>query len=393
MICKFHSNLLCFLIFNLLAFKPITAQTIYGKDKYIEYSLGKLPIIISVPHGGNLAPNDIPDRTCNNPTTVTDANTIDLAKKIDSVFIVRTGCKPHVILCNLKRTKLDANRNLTNGTCGHPIAVNAWNEFHKFIDTARFIVNQSYPNQAFYFDLHGHGNPIQRVELGYLLYDDELELDDETLNTSQYIENSSIQNLAKVNKNNFSHAQLLRGSFSFGSFLAKRSFPAVPSQSIPRPGINTNYFSGGYNTVNHTCYNPMLDINGVQVECNFQKLRDTPSNRILFALAFVESVIEYMQVHFGLNLSDCNKITNVENHNHRPPIIYPTIVGCNGILNIMNIKNAYKITVYDQAGQLVFQNEDFKDQIQLPEMMVPGIYGLKMEMEGVMYNFRIVVLD
>ena len=50
------------------------AQVIYGVNNYTQYHIGRLPIIISASHGGFVAPASIPDRTCNNPTTVTDSN-------------------------------------------------------------------------------------------------------------------------------------------------------------------------------------------------------------------------------------------------------------------------------------------------------------------------------
>jgi hypothetical protein len=48
----------------------------------VEYQVGTLPIVISVPHGGFRIPTLIPDRTCNDPVTVTDAYTIETAEKI-----------------------------------------------------------------------------------------------------------------------------------------------------------------------------------------------------------------------------------------------------------------------------------------------------------------------
>ena len=45
----------------------------YGREKYIEYYAGNLPIILSVPHGGREVPSEIPDRSYG--TMVTDDNT------------------------------------------------------------------------------------------------------------------------------------------------------------------------------------------------------------------------------------------------------------------------------------------------------------------------------
>jgi hypothetical protein len=378
-------------VFLLITCPLLYGQTIFGSENYIEYSTGTLPILISVPHGGNVVPSTIPNRTCNNPTTVTDANTIDLGMKIDSVFKAKTGCRPHLVYCHLRRTKLDANRSLADGACGNPIAENAWQEFHKFIDTARFVIHQKYGNKSFYFDLHGHGNPIQRIELGYLLRTGELMQNDDSLNLAKFISLSSIQNLARSNPLKLTHAQLLRGAHSFGSMLEKRSFPAVPSESTPNPGLNNGYFSGGYNTATHTCFNPMLEMNGVQVECNFQNVRNSESNRIAYAVAFVESVIEYMKMHFNLDLINCNAITDLASLESKNIYVYPTIIKSNDILKIYNSMVPVKVTWYDVYGKMIQQDLSSNQQILPPINLANGTYYLQLE-EGVKNTMQRVIL-
>jgi hypothetical protein len=284
---------------------PSEQTVFFGTNNYIEYQKGSLPIVISVSHGGDLEPASIPDRTCNDPVYATDAYTIETALKIKRQLFELTGCKPHLVISHLKRTKLDPNRNLADGACNNQEAITAWKEFHDFIDRARNTVNNAHDFNTFFIDLHGHGNPIQRVELGYLLYDDELELTDSILNTDEYVNYSSIKSLA-TNNNEYSHAELLRGSHAFGTLLSNKNYPAVPSQSIPFPGTNSNYFSGGYITANHTSYDPNVPISGLQMELNFTNLRDTSTNRAEFANAFAEAILEYLELHFNSNLNTCN---------------------------------------------------------------------------------------
>ena len=241
-------------------------QIVFGTNNYVEYQIGTLPFVISVGHGGNLEPASIPNRTCNSPVFAVDLNTIETAMAIKNDLYTKTGCYPHLIISHLKRNKLDPNRNLADGACGNAQALIAWNEFHDFIATAQNTANLQYNSKTFFIDLHGHGNPMQRIELGYLLYDDELALPDATLNTSQYVNYSTIQNLVASNVNNYTHSQLLRGPFALGTMLSNQSYTSVPSQSIPSPGINSNYFSGGYIVANHTCYAQNVSINGLQME-------------------------------------------------------------------------------------------------------------------------------
>jgi len=300
------------LIFT-FSFHSYSQEIIFGSNKYIEYQKGTLPIVISVPHGGNLSPLAIPDRTCNNPANVTDAYTIEVAHEINRALFELTGCYPYIVYCHLKRSKLDCNRNVADGACGNSDAVKAWNEFHGFIKTAQNTVSLDYENNLFFIDLHGHGNPIQRVELGYLLYDYELELPDETLNTAKYLNFSSVKNLALNNSNNYTHAELLRGSNSLGTMLANKGFPAVPSSQIPFPGTTTNYYSGGYITATHTCYTSGNNVNGVQMELNYTGIRDNQTNRRKFSDSLSRVLCDYMDIHRSKALRQCSVLGTIDN--------------------------------------------------------------------------------
>ncbi len=331
-------------------------EVVFGSNNYIEYQAGTLPVVISVPHGGDLEPASIPDRTCNNPVYATDANTIETALAIKSAFYTLTGCYPHLIICHLKRNKLDCNRNLANGACGNTEAGTAWSEFQNFITEARHSANQQYDQHTFFVDLHGHGNPIQRIELGYLLYDNELELSDSVLNTSQYLGFSSIKNLALDNLNNYTHAQLLKGPYAFGSLLEHYNYPSVPSQNIPYPGTATNYFSGGYITANHTCYAPGVAINGLQMELNFNGIRDSESNRSVFADAFAQSVVEFIGTHFDIQWNSCAPVNSTESIPANKLLLYPNPAAPGETVCVAKgpgISSRYEI--FDVSGRLVSQ--------------------------------------
>ncbi|MHC1703944.1 MAG: T9SS type A sorting domain-containing protein [Tenuifilaceae bacterium] len=352
-------------------------QVMYGTNNYIEYQVGTLPFVISVSHGGNIEPTSIPNRTCNNPVYATDAYTIETALEIKNALFRTTGCYPHLIISHLKRSKLDPNRNIADGACGNAEAETAWNEFHNFITVARISANQQYDNKTFFVDLHGHSNPIQRIELGYLLYDDELELADNVLNTNQYINYSSIRNLALANLNSYSHAQLLRGQKSLGTLLTDRSFPSVPSQSIPFPGTTTNYFSGGYITENHTCYSSGVDINGLQMELNYTGVRDNPYNRAKFATAFSEGIIEYMNTHFDMTWNSCNPILSIyEASPTSKIIIYPNPSVQGELVGFDNLGNkTYYYYIFNALGQDIKSGQLSQSENRInTSMLNSGIY-------------------
>ncbi|MBK7882692.1 MAG: T9SS type A sorting domain-containing protein [Chitinophagaceae bacterium] len=303
------------LVLHIVSFSQFTpGNSYFGQNNYIEYIAGNLPIIISATHGGNLNPGNIPDRVCNNPITITDLYTNELAMEIDTAFVNLMGCHPHVILTHLDRKKIDNNRNIADGACGNPAAETAWTEFHNFIDTAKKYVTKQY-GKGFYMDLHGHGHDIQRLELGYLVNSDKYGLIDFLLNDflNSNPNNSSLRNLASNNLLNLPHTELLRGDLALGTLLANKGYPSVPSKQIPSILEGEDYFSGGYNIENYTSAAGGT-IDGVQIECYKDGVRDTKANRKKFAESLAQSVKTYLTEHYGLQpaMQNCVEILPVE---------------------------------------------------------------------------------
>jgi hypothetical protein len=383
------------LLLSILFVKNTKSQDIIeGTNGYVTYQQGTLPIVISVPHGGSLMPDDIPDRTCNDPVYFMDANTIEVANALNAALFEATGCYPHIIYNYLHRRKLDCNRNLTDGACGNAQAMTAWNEFHDFIAQAQATANNDWDDNIFFVDLHGHGNEQQRIELGYLLYEEELEESDAVLNTSTFISYSTIQNLVVSNLENQSHAQLLRGPQSMGSLLAAEGYPSVPSAEIPAPGIGSNYFSGGYIVANHTCYQDELTTNGVQVELNFDGIRDNESNRQLFATRFAAVILNYLDIHRGVDASSCSSLNALESTiEEREFSIFPNPVPTGlRVLYVegFNSKEA-QIELRDSFGRLVQIYKNLSSELILPNQLASGVYYLVLRDDQIFSSKRIIV--
>lgn len=326
----------------------IPGTSYFGRNNYIEYIAGNLPIIISVPHGGALTPAEIPDRTCGTET-VTDSYVIELAREISAAINKITGCYPHIIICNLKRTKLDANRDLAEAACGDPEAETAWYEFHKYLDTAALKVTKK-SEKGIYIDLHGHGQSIQRLQLGYLLSAIQLRYSDATLNNTTYKNLSSILNLINTNITNLTHAELLRGISSLGSMFALKTYPSVPSIDDPYPQVGETYFSGGYNTERHGSKNTGT-IDGIQIECN-QDVRFVEATRKAFATKTAEVFLEYLTKHYFPQLAQnyCNNV-GVDDFYMSQFEMYP-----NPFVNILTVKNPIPadLRIFDYQGRVVY---------------------------------------
>lgn len=266
---------------------------VFGSRQFIEYQPGTLPLVIAAPHGGREKPEDIPDRT--EGVLNMDANTQELARSVVAAVLSATGGRPHLVLCRLHRSKLDVNRDLPEAAQGSEVAARAWREHHGFIEQAcRKAVKEH--GVAFLVDLHGHGHPDPRVELGCLFSADELGKDDQVLNSPAMVGRSSLRWL--VEKRGLSHTEILRGPFSLGALLEREGFPATPSPSRPVPA--TPFFRGGYTVFRHC--RAEEGVTGLQIEANRPRLRDTEANRQRFAQALTASLQTYFAKNLGFRL-------------------------------------------------------------------------------------------
>ena len=273
----------------------IAGESYLDETTFVEYRAGNLPIVISAPHGGGLMPDSIPDRTYGVVTR--DTWTKSIAEGVSDAIFEMTGCYPHVVINLLHRIKFDANRDLEEAAQGNPIVEQSWAAYHNFIDTAKEKITTDFDRGVF-FDFHGHGHPIQRIELGYLLNKFDLQVSDDSLNSETMIQESSIRALSGDNFNNISHAELLRGSQSFGSILAEKGFPSVPSSTDLAPLLEDSFFEGGYNTLRHGSRDNNGSMDAIQIEMN-NGIRNDAEVRVILIDSLAKAILEYTNLHYG----------------------------------------------------------------------------------------------
>lgn len=265
-----------------------------GETGYIHHRPGELPIVLSVPHDGALAPADIPDRTTG--VTVRDSHARALAEAIRDALAARCGRAPHLVVCELSRKKVDCNRPLAEGAAD-PAAARAWRDYHDALDAAERAVLARSPH-GLYLDIHSHGHPKKRIEIGYLLKADDLRLPAARLDADDTVAaRSSLRALSRRTPAKFS--ELLRGETSLGGLLVARGVPAVPSPTeAPLPG--EPYFNGAYDIAAHGSRDGgRLDAAQLEVP---GMLRDTPEHRAATARAIAEALEVYFERHFGTKL-------------------------------------------------------------------------------------------
>ena len=262
---------------------------------FIRHWPGELPIVLSVPHDGAAKPADIPDRTSG--VTVRDSYAAALGHALRDALRARFGKAPQLVVCELSRKKVDCNREIGEGAGGQPKAEQVWREYHAFVDEAEAAV-LARSKHGLYLDLHSHGHPKPRIEIGYLLKGSEVRLPDERLDKDPAVAaRSSSRWLSQRTPAKFS--ELLRGETSLGGLFAARGVAAVPS---PREVLlpEDPYFNGAYDIEAHGSRDKS-QLDAAQLEVP-GPMRDTPAHRAATAKAIAESLEAYFVRHFGTKL-------------------------------------------------------------------------------------------
>ena len=360
---------------NLCLAQTFTAGgTYFDATGYVEYRAGNLPIIISAPHGGDLVPDDIPDRTCEGCVTVNDAWTKSIAVGLFDEIVATTGCYPHLVINLLHRRKFDANRDLDEAAAGDTTVARAWQAYHDFVDSAKADMIAAY-GRGLFIDLHGHAHTIQRIELGYLLSRSDLQSTDAELNAEQLVRQSSIRGLAGDNVGELSHAELLRGASSLGSLLSEKGFPAVPSVTDPFPRGEEPYFTGGYNTQRHGSRDSDGPIDAVQVELN-QTVRFEDSTRMVLIDSLAASVLDYYSLHYdaGFPSHFCRQPSAVPEIAHAAPDIWLGPNPADEYVIIAAELPFSEVEVYSSSGQLVIRTPAAAGQSIELSSLPSGLY-------------------
>jgi hypothetical protein len=269
--------------FTVTGTAPGEGTVYFGRNGYVEYRPGTLPLILAAPHGGTIEPAEIPARA--GGTQGRDYGTDQAAIRIADQLEARTGERPHLIVFHLSRTRVDANRDIGEGTEGHPLGRHAWLEFQSLVDHARTRVADAH-GKGLFVDLHLHGHAIQRLELGYLLSASDLRESDEQLNGRAG--SSSIAGL--VQRTGRPLSTLLRGPSSLGDRFVAEGFPAVPSSDDPAPSPGEPYFTGGYNTARWGSRGGGV-IDAVQIEANAEAFFPDPVRAAAAAAAVLAGFI------------------------------------------------------------------------------------------------------
>lgn len=132
----------------------VLAQSAAASDLVLSRA-GTLPILLTVPHGGNRPVPNVPPRT--RGITSTDGYTIEIAQDVAKHLEASLGARPYLVAARFTRKHIDANRAPAQAY-ESPHAKAAYDAYHGEI--RRFIgeIKERFPKGALLLDLHGQSD-------------------------------------------------------------------------------------------------------------------------------------------------------------------------------------------------------------------------------------------
>ena len=269
---------------------------------HIQYYVGNTPIIITVPHDGDIMPPSISDRT---GETKKAENTLGIAEYFYNTFTSNgaNGLYPHIIINNVNRSRLDPDASIEIGAQSNN-AVTYYNRYHTYIQAAVDSTEANF-GVGILVNLSAHKDDDNDVvEIGYLISKNDLN------NSNAYIENlasqSSISVISSVSNAQFSDS--VRGFDSIGKKMMELNcckpiyytFDVTPSPTFPAPQSD-DYNPGGY-TVSRYGGSGNSSMSAIEFSTPYTDHRDSPYGYIALGTMLVESIVQFYELSTGTSL-------------------------------------------------------------------------------------------
>lgn len=129
---------------------------------------GKLPIILSAPHGGRMPIPGVPDRRggegISQFVTATDTGTLEFVEFLAASVEKEMGAKPFLVAAKFLRKNADANRPLKDAL-ESDIAKPVYDAYHAHLNKAVQQVKRDY-GRGLLLDIHGQGKDEKTIFRG-----------------------------------------------------------------------------------------------------------------------------------------------------------------------------------------------------------------------------------
>ena len=160
--CRRRRFVICFLA-AVAVWSFAGASSAEAPDKLIPSRSGNLPILLTVPHGGQEV---VPGASLRSRgPTLLDANTIELAEALSKRLRTALGDDPYLVAARFSRKYIDANRaeaEAFESTDATPV----YRAYHSRISAFISEMRQKFPNGALLLDIHGQSEDPNVVYRG-----------------------------------------------------------------------------------------------------------------------------------------------------------------------------------------------------------------------------------
>lgn len=285
------------------------------KTTVLQYQVGspRCPLILSSAHGVDgdvLTTSPIPfwaswsDKTEGTPGS--DNKTTHFTLEIAKAFYNLTGSRPHVIINQIHRKKMEPNQPKSKQDNQ---AHKAYDAFHRCLDIATDKVDAVFTQTGgVLIDVHGHahkdaaGNFMRIADIGYNLAASEYnQAGGDTYLNSKYLVTSV------ANMNSFSgtstFAQRLRGQNSLGDLLQDNGINSTPSPVKPIP--TAPYFLGGEIIRLHGSKGLQRKTSAIQIEFA-HSFKSSDQVRTTNATNVARALILYLKAQYNITFSQYN---------------------------------------------------------------------------------------
>lgn len=234
--------------------------SIFPQEDYLTYRAGKIPVILSAPHGGNMQPISIPKRTWGNRSRDT------YTRRLIQLVIERLPQAPYFVFSDIHRNRVDLNRDVHEAAQENKRAEEIWFDWNNILSEFQKDIRNKY-TRALYIDIHSHNNSNE-FQIGYgLKVKDYISV----LSHLDAKEKSTMQ----VFEKNGSMYPALFGEYSFPQSIRNYGFRVL----VPKD--DRKYLNGGRNIKQYS----QATVGAIQIECPIPILR-TNLNEVANCLVY-----------------------------------------------------------------------------------------------------------
>ncbi len=237
-------------------------------EELVEVGRGTLPLLLTAPHGGQLAVPGVEPRT--RGVKLADSGTDDVARRVATHLEALLRRRPHLVVARFHRRFIDANRT-EKDALEVEAARRHYRAFHGAVRAAVDEIGRLAPERGLLLDIHGQSEDLETIHRGTR-------------------EGQTVTRLLKRH----GEAGLVGPKSIFGGLKAA-GFNLFPDNTPLGMPAERKSFGGGFIVATYGSHQ-LTGIDAIQIEIG-RSLRETAAVREKLARALATSIAEYHKTY------------------------------------------------------------------------------------------------